>query len=92
MLLHAQGVLPGLVPITWLQEHGLFICTNCLSLVATSHTNSHSHQKKCTHSFEPSIVHVITSDTIAISGGMWELPTFEEIWKLQCRTSNHTSK
>ena len=85
MLLHAQGVLPGLVPITWLQEHGLFICPNCLSLVATSHTNS--HQKKCTHSFEPSIVP--TSDAIAISDGRWELPTFEEICKLQCRTLHH---
>ena len=27
-----------LPPTTWLQEHGLFICPNCLSLVATSHT------------------------------------------------------
>ena len=85
MLLHAQGVLRGLVPITWLQEYGLFICPNCLSLVATSHINS--HQKKCTHSFEPSIVP--TSDTIAISDRMWELHTFEEICKLQCRTLHH---
>ena len=80
MQLRAQGVLPGLVPITWLHE--LFNCPSCLSLVATSHTNS--HQKKCTQSFEPSIVP--TSDIIAISDGMWELPTFEEICKHQCQT------
>ena len=30
-----------------------------------------------------------TSDTIAISDGMWELPTFEEICKFQCRTLHH---
>ena len=68
-----------------MQEHELFNCPSCLSLVATSHTNS--HQKKCTQSFEPSIVP--TSDTIAISDGMWELPTFEEICKQQCRTLHH---
>ena len=27
--------------------------------------------------------------TIAISDSMWELPTFDEICKLQCRTLNH---
>ena len=69
MLLHAQGVLPGLVPGTWLQEHG------------------NTHLKKCTHSFEPSVE--LSVDTAAVLDGIWVLPTYEDICKLQCRSIYH---
>ena len=45
MTLHAQGVFSGSVPVAWLDEHGLFICQDCKSLVALSH--SASHEGKC---------------------------------------------
>ena len=39
--LHAQGLLPGTVPDTWLLEHGRVICPHCSHLVARSHIASH---------------------------------------------------
>ena len=47
MSLHASGlhVFPGAVPITWLQDQGLFICSLCHQLV--SNTRSRSHPKRC---------------------------------------------
>eukprot|EP00731_Ephydatia_muelleri_P027925 Em0019g798a len=43
--LHAQGVFPGNVPITWLEENDLFICRYCFQLVSNSRLSTHS--KKC---------------------------------------------
>ena len=45
MTLHAQGVFPGDVPITWLEENGLYICRYCFQLV--SNTRLSSHTNKC---------------------------------------------
>ena len=42
---HAKGVLPGAVPTSWLREQSRYICPNCSSLVANSHSVSHS--RKC---------------------------------------------
>ena len=47
MSLHAKGLLPGSVPVNWLNEHVLFKCSDCNNLVAESHRSS--HQVKCTH-------------------------------------------
>ena len=43
--LHAQGVFPGDVPITWLEENDLYVCRFCVQLVSNSRLSSHS--KKC---------------------------------------------
>ena len=40
MSLHAKGLLPGSVPVNWLNEHGLFQCLDCNNLVAESHRSS----------------------------------------------------
>ena len=45
MTLHAQCVLPGIVPITWLEENDLHICRSCVQLVSNSRLLAHS--KKC---------------------------------------------
>ena len=45
MMLHAQGVFPGEIPSTWLDELDHYICHICLQLVSNRRQSSHS--KKC---------------------------------------------
>ena len=45
MTLHAQGVFPGEIPSTWLDEQDRYICHICLQLVSNRRQSSHS--KKC---------------------------------------------
>ena len=90
MSLHAKGLLPGSVPVNWLNEHGLFQCLDCNNLVAESHRSS--HQVKCTH-----IVHVDSESPSSMpcnadsesSFPLESLPTFEDICKLPCPTIHH---
>ena len=90
MSLHAKGLLPGSVPVNWLNEHGLFQCLDCNNLVAESHRSS--HQVKCTH-----IVHVDSESPSSMpcnadsesSFSLESLPTFEDICKLPCPTIHH---
>ena len=64
MSLHACGLFPGAVPITWLKDQDLFICSLCHQLV--SNTRSRSHPKRCrgrvnipvTHPEAPHKVHL----------------------------------
>ena len=45
MCLHIQGILPGAVPILWLEENDSYICSHCSQPVANSRMSSHS--RKC---------------------------------------------
>ena len=45
MTSHAKGVLPGVVPSSWLRSQSRFICPNCSSIVSNSHFVSHA--RKC---------------------------------------------
>ena len=45
MTLHAQGVYPGDVPITWLEENDLYNRRYCVQLVSNIRLSSHT--KKC---------------------------------------------
>ena len=48
MTLHTQNILPGDIPLEWLQKLHSFICLKCHQIVANSHFGSHS--EKCSGS------------------------------------------
>ena len=96
MTLHAQNILPGDIPLEWLQEQDSFICLQCHQIVADSRFGSHS--EKCSGSIRgPRSSGVsVASTTIAPRLGISEgsapeasLPSFEAVCHLQCATIRH---
>ena len=82
MNLHARGVYPGSVPTSWLESQGLFICSICQKLVAQSHSVSYRQNTQWSH--------VNLWNSLLGSQLAWvPLPTFEEIYHLQCNTIHH---
>ena len=80
--LHAQGLFPGAVPQSWLAEQDLFICPNCLLLVANSHHSS--HQQKCSHSFN-----VPASCFDEAIDPPLSLPSLTDVFQAKCNTIRH---
>ena len=96
MTLHAQNILPGDIPLEWLQEQDSFICFQCHQIVANSRFGSHS--EKCSGSIrgprssEASIASTTTASGQGISEGSApdvSLPSFEEVCCLQYATIHH---
>ena len=80
--LHAQGLFFGVVPPSWLAEQDLFVCPNCLLLVANSHHSS--HQRKCSHSFNAP-----ASCSDEVMDPPWSLPTLADVFQAKCNTIRH---
>ena len=96
MTLQAQNILPGDIPLEWLQEQDSFICLQCHQIVASSHFGSHS--EKCSGSIrgprssEASIASTTTAPGQGTSEGSApeaSLPSFEAVCHLQCATIRH---
>ena len=96
MTLHAQNILPGDIPLEWLQEPDSFICLQCHQIVANSRFGSHS--EKCKGSIRGprssgvSVAFTTTAPGQGISEGSApeaSLPTFEAVCQLQCATIHH---
>ena len=85
MTLHAQGVLPGIVLITWLEENDLHICRGCVQLVSNSRLSAHS--KKCVEGADavrgsedtPMLVDNPPVEAPPLHQPEPSLPTFEEV-------------
>ena len=94
MTLHVQNILPGDVPLEWLQEQDSFVCLSCHHIVANSRFGSHS--TKCSGSTTGigPLQAQAASTTAGSSQGDGDdsnapLPTFEEVCSLQCATVHH---
>ena len=88
MTLHAQGILPGVVPTSWLEENDSYICPHCSQLVADSRMTSHS--RKCSGA---EVTQFQITNQPSISNNMSFniqpaviLPTFEEVCQLNLPT------
>ena len=87
MTLHAQGLFPGEVPVSWLKEHNLYVCSDCQSLVAESHRSS--HQQKCNHTMHATAEPLVDMPPIPGSNYTSVLPTLEDVCQLPCYTLCH---
>ena len=94
MTLHVQNILPGDVPLEWLQEQDSFVCLSCHHIVANSRFGSHS--TKCSGSTTGigPLQAQAASTTVGSSQGDGDdsnapLPSFEEVCSLRCATVHH---
>ena len=94
MTLHVQNILPGDVPLEWLQEQDSFVCLSCHHIVANSRFGSHS--TKCSGSTTDvgPLQALVASTTAGSSQGDGDdsnapLPSFEEVCSLRCATVHH---
>eukprot|EP00731_Ephydatia_muelleri_P006120 Em0003g368a len=94
MTLHVQNILPGDVPLEWLQEQDSFVCLSCHHIVANSRFGSHS--TKCSGSTTGigPLQAQAASTTAGSSQGDGDdsnapLPSFEEVCSLRCATVHH---
>ena len=84
MTSHAKGVLPGVVPSSWLRSQSCFICPNCSSIVSNSHFVSHA--RKCPsvafggQNGQTNIFNVVPS---SIPNHQVTLPSLEDIGSLK---------
>ena len=84
MTSHAKGVLPGVVPSSWLRSQSRFICPNCSSIVSNSHFVSHA--RKCPsvacggQNGQTNIFNVVSS---SIPNHQVTLPSLEDICSLK---------
>eukprot|EP00731_Ephydatia_muelleri_P000766 Em0001g766a len=88
MTLHVQNILPGDVPLEWLQEQDSFVCLCCHHIVANSTKCSGS-----TTGIGP-LQAQAASTTVGSSQGDGDdsnapLPSFEEVCSLRCATVHH---
>ena len=83
---HALGVFPGEVPVSWLQQHGRFVC-RCGRLVAESRRDW--HRTRCPKEIAGSYQE--TERNIA-SSGKAEYPTLDEVFSLNRPTLKHIPK
>ena len=96
MTLHAQNILPGDIPLEWLQDQDSFICLQCHQIVASSRLSSHSD--KCSGSNRgPRSSGVSVASTTTAPGQVTSvgsapetsLPSFEAVCHLLCATIRH---
>ena len=81
MSLHASGLFPGAVPITWLQDQDLFICSLCHQLV--SNTRSRSHSTRCRGRVNIPVAHQVAYPQVSPTRfSSQSLPSFEEVCEL----------
>ena len=84
MTSHAKGVLPGVVPSSWLRSQSRFICPNCSSIVSNFHFVSHA--RKCPsvafggQNGQTNIFNVVPS---SIPNHQVTLPSLEDICSLK---------
>ena len=88
MSLHAQGIQPGEVPISWLEENGSYICPYCSQPVVNSRMSSHSRKCSGVEVTLPQIANE-PSNSNDLSYNIQPsvtLPTFEEVCHLNLPT------
>ncbi|KAL5490915.1 hypothetical protein EMCRGX_G016112 [Ephydatia muelleri] len=94
MTLHVQNILPGDVPLEWLQEQDSFVCLSCHHIVANSRFGSHSTKCSGSTTGVGPLQAQVASTTAGSSQGDVDdsnapLPSFEEVCSLRCATVHH---
>eukprot|EP00731_Ephydatia_muelleri_P034230 Em0051g22a len=94
MTLHVQNILPGDVPLEWLQEQDSFVCLSCHHIVANSRFGSHSTKCSGSTTGVGPLQAQVASTTAGSSQGDGDdsnapLPSFEEVCSLRCATVHH---
>ncbi|KAL5457674.1 hypothetical protein EMCRGX_G034959 [Ephydatia muelleri] len=94
MTLHVQNILPGDVPLEWLQEQDSFVCLSCHHIVANSRFGSHSTKCSGSTTGVGPLQALVASTTAGSSQGDGDdsnapLPSFEEVCSLRCATVHH---
>ena len=94
MTLHVQNILPGDVPLEWLQEQDSFVCLSCHHIVANSRVGSHSAKCSGSTTGVGPLQAQVASTTAGSSQGDGDdsnapLPSFEEVCSLRCATVHH---
>ena len=88
MSLHAQGILRGVVPISWLEEHNSYICPHCSRPVSNSRMSSHSRNCSGVEVTQSQITNQPSNSSNMSSNTQQtvSLPTFEEVCQLNLPT------
>ena len=94
MMLHVQNILPGDVPLEWLEEQNSFVCLSCHHIVANSRFGSHSTKCSGSTTGVGPLQAQVASTTAGSSQGDSDdsnalLPSFEEVCSLRCATVHH---
>ena len=86
MNLHAQNVLPGDIPIEWLEDQDSYICQGCHQIISNSRLSSHS--SRCgglTAINTPNPTHLQPPSSNGSPSNV-PLPTFNEVCQLNLPT------